>query len=122
MSAAQFRFQTLVRRDLLWLLPLMIGVWVGLALIGLDVDSAFLAGLSSAVVGVTAYAYREASRDIRFWATIGFYGLVHMLAISTFGGDWLPSPTIAISPLFILDYMGMAWLFPKISRIGFNYD
>jgi len=100
----------------------MIGVWLGLALLGLDFDSAFLAGLSSAVIGVTAYAYRKAYRDIRFWATIGFYDLVHMLAIATFGGDWLPSPTIAISPLFILDYMGMAWLFPKISRIEFNYD
>jgi|GEM_PF-2546662 len=89
---------------------------------GLDVDSSFLAGLSSAVIGVTAYAYREACRDIRFWATIGFYSLVHIVAIYTFGGDWLPSPTIAISPLFLLDYMVMAWLFPKVSRINFNYE
>ncbi|KUO54675.1 MAG: hypothetical protein APF78_03890 [Sphingomonadales bacterium BRH_c3] len=122
MSESQFRFQTLVRRDLLWLLPLMFVVWVGLAMAGLDVDSSFLAGLSSAVIGVTAYAYREACRDIRFWATIGFYSLVHIVAIYTFGGDWLPSPTIAISPLFLLDYMVMAWLFPKVSRINFNYE
>ena len=100
----------------------MIGVWVGLALVGFDSDKAFLAGLSTAVIGVTAYAYREASRDIRFWATIGFYGLVHMMAVSTFGGDWLPSPTIAISPLFLLDYIVMALLFPKISRIAFSYE
>jgi len=100
----------------------MFVVWVGLAMAGLDVDSSFLAGLSSAVIGVTAYAYREACRDIRFWATIGFYSLVHIVAIYTFGGDWLPSPTIAISPLFLLDYMVMAWLFPKVSRINFNYE
>lgn len=100
----------------------MIGVWVGLALAGLDVDSAFLAGLSSAVIAVTAYAYREAFKDFRFWATIGFYAVIHALAISHFGGDWLPSPTIAIAPLFLMDYMGMAWLFPKISRIDFSYE
>ena len=93
-----------------------------MALAGVDDDSAVLAGLSSAVIGVTAYAYWDASRDVRFWLTITIYCIGHALAITTFGGDWLPSPTIAISPLFILDYVGMAWLFPKISRIKISYE
>ena len=122
MSAKQYKFQTLVRRDLLWLLPLMFGVWGGLLLAGLKVDLAFLVSLSTTVIGVIGHAYREARNDVRFWAVIGLYGLVHWLAITLVGGDWVPSPAIAISPVFILDYMGLAWLFPKISRINFSYE
>ena len=122
MTPTHFKFQTLIRRDLLWLVPLMLGVWIALALSGVDVDAAFLAGLSSVVIGVTGYAYREAFREISFWATMTFYCLVHGLVIAALGGDWLPEPAIAISPIFILDYIGMAWLFPKISRIDFSYD
>ena len=122
MTAADYRFHTLVRRDLVWLIPLMFAVWAALAMVGIGVDLAFLAGVSSATIGVTAFAYRDAYRDIRFWATLAFFCLAHVLIFCVVGGSWIPKPAAAVTPLFLVDYMAMAYLLPKISRIKFAFD
>lgn len=122
MSSSEFRFHTFTRRDVLWLLPLMFGAWILLMVFGLDADVAFLGGISSAIISVIGFAYREAYRDARYWITIAAYGLIHAAVFGVLGGGWIPKPTVAIVPVFLLDYVVMAFLLPKISGIKFYYD
>lgn len=105
----------------MWLIPLMLGIWAVLALAGTDVDVAFLAAMSAVPIGVTTYSYRDGGNERRYWITLAGYCLVHVLALRLIGGDWIPRPAVALTPLFILDYLLLAYLFPKLSGLKYDY-
>ena len=120
MNGPPRQFRTFERRQLLWLLPLMLGIWTGLAHAGIAVDVAFLAAMSAVPIIVTAFSYRDAADDLRYWITIAGYCALHELALHFIGGDWIPSPAVALTPLFLLDYLLLAYLFPKLSGLRFD--
>ncbi len=98
----------------------MLGIWVVLTWAGIDSDVAFLAAMSTVPIGVTAFSYREGRNEPRYWITIAGYCVIHVLALRLLGSDWIPRPAIALAPLFILDYLLLAYIFPKLSGISFN--
>jgi len=100
----------------------MLVIWVSLAYLGLDVGLAFLMGLSAAMIAATAALYRDARNDARYWIAIVGYSIVHVLVLSVTGSKWIPKPAAAMSPVFILDFVVMAYLLPKVTRIEFVDD
>lgn len=120
MSEPTRQFRTFERRQLLWLLPLMLGIWIGLAQAGIDVDVEFLAAMSAVPIIVTAFSYRDAADDPRYWITIMGYCAIHIVTLRFIGGDWIPAPAVALTPLFLFDYVLLAYLFPKLSGLRFE--
>jgi hypothetical protein len=114
------QFHVLRRIDIAWLVPLMIGIWAVLAYTGVDFSVAFLAGMSSVPIAVTAYSYREGFDQPRYWVTIALYCIIHALALHVIGSSWIPKPAVALTPIFMLDYLLLAYLFPTLSGIIFE--
>ena len=98
----------------------MIGIWAALGFAGLDFSVAFLAGMSSVPIGVTAYSYRDGASEPRYWITVALYCIAHILALWLAGGGWIPKPAAALTPFFLADYLLLAYLFPKLSGIAFE--
>ena len=111
--------KALKARDFVWLLALMFGIWFALTYDGLDRDLAFLIGMSGAIIAGVACIYWAARSDIRYWAVISAYVLLHVLFFAFIGGKWMPHPAGLITPLFMLDFLVMAVLFPRLSRVSF---
>jgi len=38
------------------------------------------------------------------------------------GGEWIPKPAVILAPIFILDYLLLAFLFPTLSGLKYEYD
>lgn len=114
-----YRFRTLGARAL-WLPLCCLGVVFG---IGVSLGQAaigWLFAMSFAVIVITGQAFSSAKAEPRFWATLVGYGLVHIALLSFANEAWIPRPTAAITPVFFLDYLAMAWAFPKLSGLRFD--
>lgn len=99
----------------------MLAIWAVLTSSGVSSDLAFLAAMSAVPIGVTAYAFRDGANEPRYWITIVGYCVIHALALRFAGGDWIPQPAVVLAPLFILDYLLLAYLFPKLSGLKYDY-
>jgi hypothetical protein len=118
MSAPLRQFRVFRKRHLAWLIPVMLIIWVVLANSGLSIDVAFLAAMSAVPIGATAYAFQDGAGKSRYWLT---YCVIHGLAMRFVGGDWIPKPAVALAPLFIFDYLLLAYLFPVLSGVEYDY-
>ncbi|MBP6362156.1 MAG: hypothetical protein KA233_07285 [Novosphingobium sp.] len=76
--------------------------------------------MSFAVIVITGQAFSDAKTEPRLWATLAVFGLVHAGILSFANEAWIPKPTAAITPVFALDYLAMAWAFPKLSGLRFD--
>ena len=114
-----YTFQTL-SKGALWL-PLAILITIFGAAIYVDrAASGWLLAMSFAVIAITGQSYADAIHRLRFWITILIYCALHLVTLSYSTKTWIPKPTSAITPFFILDYLAMGWAFPKISGLRFK--
>lgn len=101
---------------------LWIGLWAALALLGVNFNRAFLLGASSLPIVITAYSYREGGDAVQYWLVIGAYCLLHIAVFAGVPSGWIPARAASLLPLFIPDYILMAYLLPKLSGIAFVYE
>ena len=119
METAAYRFRTLGPRAL-WFPLCCLGLVFGIGIFLGQVATGWLLAMSVAVVVITGQAFSDAKAEPRFWATLAGYGLVHIGILSFSNEAWIPKPTAAIMPVFLLDYLAMAWAFPKLSGLRFD--
>ncbi|MGN7161297.1 hypothetical protein [Sphingomonas sp. SAFR-052] len=103
------------------MIPLMIVVGGFLLLAGTSQNVAFLSALSAVVIASTGYQYGEGVNEPRYWLTLAGFSTLHCGALYAAGGDWMPSLTIAVMPIFILDFVLMAYSFPAVSGLEYEY-
>ena len=113
--------RTLRRRD----------IWIGivplLSLLSLfayfeDIDRGLLAGMSAAVISCVGLMYWDARQSPRFWATITAIILAHAAMVYFADENWIPNPTLALTIPFLIDFVAMAWFFPKLSGIRLDAE
>jgi uncharacterized membrane protein AbrB (regulator of aidB expression) len=119
METAAYRFRTLGPRAL-WFPLCCLGLVFGIGIFLGQVAIGWLLAMSVAVIVITGQAFSDAKAEPRFWATLAGYGLVHIGILSFSNEAWIPKPTAAITPVFLLDYLAMAWAFPKLSGLRFD--
>jgi hypothetical protein len=121
MGSPAYKFRTLRLRDA-WLPAVLMGaviggsIYIGFAEVGL------LVAMSVLAIGVTALAYSDAKKEPRYWLVIAFFCGAHGLILAFSNADWIPKPTIVLMPIAMLDYLAMAWLFPKLSGLTFDHS
>lgn len=85
-------------------------------------EVAFLFALSTVPIGSIAYQFGDGANEPRYWLTLAGLSALHCVAISTMGGDWIPKHfSIVALPIFLLDYVMIAYLFPKLSGLAYEY-
>ncbi|WP_159976930.1 MULTISPECIES: hypothetical protein [unclassified Novosphingobium] len=80
----------------------------------------WLVAMSFAVIVITAQAFGAAKQEPRYWSALMLYCLLHLGVLSFSNEAWIPKPTSAITPLFLLDYLAMGWAFSRISGLQFD--
>lgn len=118
MPAPAYNFRTLGARALGLPLAALFAVFLG----GIVLDKAamgWLAGMSCAVIIIVAQAFADASREPRYWYALGLFVLLHMGILAFSSERWIPKPTQAITPVFLLDYLLMGFAFPRLTGLKF---
>lgn len=114
-----YQFQVL-RGRALWLPLCSLAVVFGAGIYMGHAATGWLLGMSAAVIAITGQAFSSARAELRFWTTLAGYTVAHIIVFAPSTEAWIPKPTSAITPLFMLDYLAMGWAFPKLSGLCFN--
>lgn len=121
MGSPSYSFRTLRLRDA-WLPAVLMCAIIGCS-IYIDLpEVGLLVAMSVLAIGVTALAYFDAKKEPRYWLVIAIFCGAHGLILAFSNADWVPKPTILLMPIAMLDYLAMAWLFPKLSGLAFDHS
>jgi hypothetical protein len=71
-----------------------------------------LSGMSAGAIAPVGWMFRDWRKSASYWLTLLAFLLLHAAAIYMSSPSWVPEPTILLAPLFILDFVVMATVFP----------
>lgn len=102
------------RRQDVWfaIAAMFVAALIASTVLGASEERVFLAGMSSGAIAAVVWMFRDWRRHVSFWLAVFTFTVLHVVAIYFAQPSWLPTPTILLAPLFILDFVFMAWVFP----------
>lgn len=99
----------------------MIVTFVGFIFMGLA-DFGWLLGMALAIIIAVAMIFREGRSSRRFYVVLMLFLLVHAVIFTAILYTWPTLPAKALSPIFIPDFIAMAYLFPKLTGLAFDRE
>jgi hypothetical protein len=80
--------------------------------LGASKQTVLLSSMSAGAIAAVVWMFRDWRRHASFWLTGFSFTVLHVAAIYFAQPSWVPTPTILLAPLFLLDFVIMAWVFP----------
>lgn len=80
--------------------------------LGASKQTVVLSSMSAGAIAAVVWMFRDWRRQASFWLTGFSFTVLHVAAIYFAQPSWVPTPTILLAPLFLLDFVFMAWVFP----------
>ncbi len=76
--------------------------------------------MSLAVIVMVGQSFADAKGEVRYWMILAAFAVLHGVILAFSDEQWIPKPTAAITPVFILDYIAMGFAFPRLSGLKFD--
>ena len=97
----------------------MIVTFIGFVVMGLA-DFGWLLGMALALTIAVAMIFREGRHSPRFYVVLSLFLIVHGVIFALVVRAWPQLPAKALSPIFVPDFIAMAYLFPKLTGLAFE--
>tara|TARA_B100000678_G_C17829250_1_gene350375 strand:+ start:142 stop:516 length:375 start_codon:yes stop_codon:yes gene_type:complete len=114
-----YQFRTLRARDLWLPLTLLFSIFF-VAILFERPAQGWLIGMSFSVIVMVGQSFADAKSEGRYWMVLAAFAVLHGVILAFSDEQWIPKPTAAITPVFLLDYIAMSFTLPRLSGLKFD--